>query len=78
MPDTELLFKEGLHLRYFDDIDEFFDLADWYLNHEDERKKIADTGMKWIHEEFNCVRIAGYMLDLVEKGSYNAFWSSVS
>jgi len=70
----DLLFKDGQHLRYFDTIDEFFDLADWYLNHEQERKKIADAGMKRVHEQFNATKIAGYILELVEKGSYNAPW----
>jgi len=72
--DCNLLFKDKQHLRYFDTIDEFFDLADWYLNHESERKKIADAGMKWMHEQFNCVKIAGYILDLAENGSYKAPW----
>ena len=68
VPDSDLLFKDGLHLRYFDSADEFFDLADWYLRHESERKKIADAGMNWTHEQFNCVKIAGYILDLIDKG----------
>jgi len=68
------LYKDGIHMKYFDDIDEFFDLADWYLKHKEERKKIADAGMKWVHEQFNCVKIAGYILDLVEKGNYKAPW----
>lgn len=74
VPDTDILFKDGQHLRYFDDVDEFFDLADWYLNHETEREKIADAGMHWTHERFNCIRIAGYILELVEKRSYSAPW----
>ncbi|MGA2677668.1 MAG: glycosyltransferase [Sedimentisphaerales bacterium] len=74
VPDSNLLFKDKLHLRYFDTAEEFFELADWYLKHEDERKKIADAGMKWTHEQFNGVKIAGYILDLVEKGTYNAPW----
>ena len=75
VPDTDLLFKDGEHLKYFDTIDEFFELADWYLNHEQERKKIADAGMKRAHEQFNCFKIAGYILDLADKGSYKAPWS---
>jgi spore maturation protein CgeB len=75
VPDTFLLFKDGQHLRYFDTAEEFFKLADWYLKHEDERKRIADVGMKYIHEQFNCVKIAGYILDLVEKGKYSAPWN---
>jgi spore maturation protein CgeB len=71
-----LLFRDNEHLRYFDTVEEFFGLADWYLAHEQERKKIADAGMKWVHEQFNCVRIAGYILDLIETGSYSAPWTS--
>ena len=65
------------HLKYFSSVEEFFDLADWYLSHEAERKKIADAGMKRAHEQFNSVKIAGYLLDLVEKGSYDAPWCGV-
>lgn len=77
VPDTDLLFKDGLHLKYFDTIDEFFDLAGWYLNHEQERKKIADAGMERAHSEFNCEKIAQYMLDLVETSTYKAPWRDI-
>jgi spore maturation protein CgeB len=77
VPDSDLFFKDGLHLRYFDTADEFFELTDWFLKHEDERKKIADAGMKWMHEQFNCIKIAGYILDLIEKGRYSAPWNQV-
>ncbi len=75
VPGTDLLFKDGVHLKYFDTIDEFFELADWYLAHEQIKQKIADAGMNWVHEQFNCVKIARYILDLIEKGSYNAPWT---
>ena len=74
VPDTDLLCKDGQHARYFDTAEEFFDLADWYLNHEEERKKIADAGMKHAHEQFNSVKIAGYILELIERGRYSAPW----
>ena len=74
VPDTDLLFEDNVHLKYFDSVDEFFELAEWYLNHDEERKKIADAGMKRAHERFNCVKIAGYILELAEKGSYSAPW----
>jgi hypothetical protein len=35
----------------------------------------AQAGMKHAHKEFNCEKIAGYMLDCVEKGSYKAPWT---
>ncbi|MBN1796221.1 MAG: glycosyltransferase family 1 protein [Sedimentisphaerales bacterium] len=73
-PDCELLFKDGVHLKYFDTIEEFFDLANWYLEHEKERKMIADAGMKRAHEQFNSTKIAGYILELIEKRRYSAPW----
>lgn len=72
---ADLLYRDSEHLKYFDEIEEFFELADWYLNHEQERKKIADAGMKRIHNEFNCQKIAQYILDLIETGTYNAPWT---
>lgn len=71
-----LLYKDKIHLRYFDTIEDFFDLADWYLNQEDERKKIADAGMQHVHTEFNSTKIAGYILELIEKGNYRSPWTS--
>jgi len=74
-PGCDLLYREGQHLRYFDRTAEFFELVDWYLGHEQERRQIADAGMKWVHEQFNCVQIARCMLELVEKGRYIAPWT---
>jgi len=71
-----MLFKDGQHLKYFDTIEEFFDLSKWYLEHEGERKKIADAGMKWTHEKYNPIEIAKYILDLTDKGSARTTWFS--
>lgn len=75
VPDLDLLFKDGVHLRCFDTAEEFFDLANWYLNHDDERIKIANAGMQRTHAEFNCEKIAKYILDLIETGTYVAPWT---
>lgn len=77
VPDSDLLFKDSAHVKYFDTADEFSELANWYLDHDDEREKIAAAGMKRAHSEFNCERIAKYMLDLIETGTYNAPWTDV-
>lgn len=77
VPDSDLLFVDGVHLKYFDTIDEFFELADWYLKHEEEREKIARAGIQRAHSEFNCERIAQYMLDLIESGTYDAPWAEI-
>lgn len=76
VPDSESLFKDGVHLRYFDTAEEFFNLANYYLKHEDERLKIANAGMQWAHTEFNCETIARYTMELIENGSYSAPWIS--
>ncbi len=77
VPDTDLLFKDGEHVRYFDTADEFFKLADWYLKHEQEREKIAEAGMKRAHSEFNAEKMARHMLDLIETGSYDTPWAEI-
>jgi spore maturation protein CgeB len=77
VPGYELLFEDGRHLMYFDTIDEFFELADWYLKHDREREEIAMAGMQKAHNDFNCQKIAQYMLDLIETGSYNAPWAEI-
>ena len=79
VPDSNLLFEDGVHLKYFDTVDEFFELADWYLQHEheQEREKIAKAGMQRAHSEFNCERIAKHLLDLIETGTYDAPWAVI-
>ena len=74
VPASDLLLKDEVHLRCFDTVEDFFDLANWDLNNEAERIKIANAGMKHVHAEFNCQKIAKYMLDLVETGVYDAPW----
>lgn len=74
-PGYELLFEDGVHCRYFDTTEEFFELADWYLSHEDERMRIADAGMQHAHEQFNCTKIAGHLIDLAIHGKYDAPWA---
>ena len=74
-PDCELLYRDGEHLKYFDELNEFFELADWYLAHDEKRQQIADAGMKWVHEQFNCVQTARYIGELIEKGRYTAPWT---
>jgi len=77
VPDSDLLFEDGIHVKYFNTVDEFFELADWYLKHDKEREKIAMAGMQRAHADFNCTKIAQYVLDLVETGTYNAPWAEI-
>jgi len=75
VPDSELLFEDGVHVKYFDTADEFFELAERYLKHDEEREKIARAGMERAHKEFSCEKLAQYMLDVIEKGRYDAPWT---
>lgn len=77
VPDSDLLFEDGKHLRYFDAADEFFELADWYLTHDEERERIARAGMEHAHREFNCTKMARHLMDLIETGDYNAPWKVI-
>lgn len=77
VPDSDLLFQDGVHLRYFDTPQEFFDLVDFYLRKEKEREKIAKAGMERAHAEFNCEKIAKHVLDLVDTGTYDAQWAEI-
>jgi glycosyltransferase involved in cell wall biosynthesis len=74
VPDSDLLFEDGVHVRYFDAVDEFFELAEWYLQHDREREQMAQAGMQQAHEAFNTERIVQYMLDLIDTGTYDAPW----
>lgn len=77
VPYSDLLFEDGLHVKYFETTDEFFELAEWYLKHDREREKIATAGMQKAHSDFNCEKIAQNMLDLIETGTYNAPWAEI-
>jgi len=77
VPRTELLFEDKKHLRYFDTEEEFFELADWYLKHEDERRKIADAGMEYMHQEYNCTRMARLAMELIEKHDIDVPWKVI-
>ena len=48
------------------------DESDAFLKNDDERRKIAQAGMEKAHKEFNCRRVAQFMLDIIEKGTYDA------
>jgi len=42
--DDEKLFEDGVHLRYFDNVEHLCELIDYYLVHDEEREKIAKQG----------------------------------
>lgn len=75
VPESEYLFQDGVHLRYFDTVEEFCSLVEQYRKDDVRRAQIAEAGMNWVHQEYNCEKIVQYMLDTVESGSYAAPWT---
>ena len=76
-PGYELLFEDGKEVKYFDCSDEFFDLADYYLKNDQERKTIAQAGMKRVHSEFHTEKIVRCLDNLIETGAYKAPWVEI-
>ena len=74
VPQTELLFEDHKHLRYFDSNEECIELIKYYLDREDERKKIGQAAMKYVHEKFHCQVIAKDIIDFLTTGTYNQPW----
>jgi len=77
IPDSELLFENNKHLCYFDTFDECIELVDKFLTDEKQRRQIARAGMKLIHEDFSCEKLARYIIDLAQTGSYNPPWAQI-
>jgi spore maturation protein CgeB len=77
VPDSELLFADGKHLRYFETPAQCMELIDYYLSNPRERLHIADAGMNRAHEQFSCKNIAEDFLTLLKTGSYGKAWSEV-
>lgn len=51
IPTLEELFKDGVHLVTYKTLDEAVEKAKYYLEHEEEREKIAKNGMKEVLEK---------------------------
>ncbi|MBT3279467.1 MAG: glycosyltransferase [Phycisphaerales bacterium] len=77
VPQSELLFRDREHLRYFKDADHFFELVEYYLRKEEERDSISLAGMHHCHKEFNPARMARLLLDFVTTDTYDADWGRV-
>lgn len=76
-PDSDLLFQDKKHLRYFHSNDECIDLIKYYFDNENERRKIAAAGMAYAHEAFNCQRIARNIIDFLTTGTYDEPWRDI-
>ena len=77
VPDSDLLFQDGEHLRYFDTAEECLELADFYLRHPADRLRIAQAGCAYAHAHYHPQRLAKCLLDLLETGATPEPWCEV-
>lgn len=77
VPDSDCLFADGKHLRYFETAQQCLEFVDYYVEHEEERFAVANAGMNRAHSEFNCVAIAQDIIELISTGSYDKPWAEV-
>lgn len=77
VPQSERLFQDGEHLRYFKSQQECVALIQQYGDDAAARRQIALQGQSWAYEQFHCRRIAGDMVDLATRGDYDAPWKVV-
>jgi len=67
-PDYSFLgYEPGKHFVDFDNIDDFVDKINFYLNHPDERKRIASEGMRFVRERFSMTKRVEKFIELVEE-----------
>ena len=49
LPGLETFFTKGVQLDWYESPQECLDLIDYYLKHEQQRQRIAQTGFEWVH-----------------------------
>lgn len=64
-PGIEKIFEKEKHLDWFYDFDEMQLLIDFYLKEDEERRAIADCGMKYVRENHTWTDRISYMVNKV-------------
>ncbi len=77
VPGSERLFEDRRHLDYFRTSEECLDRVDYYLEKEEERRRIAQQGYEHIHANFSGQILARRMIDLIQTGRYDPPWGEV-
>ena len=57
---------------FYETRDEFFDKLGYYKNHAQERMKLAAAGHHCAHTEFDCAKIADYMVKVLFAEAYHS------
>lgn len=73
----EKVFKRGIEIDWFESIEELMTKIDYYLKHEDERKKIAEQGQKFILRHFDCKPLLANLLNIIKTRVSEYSWDEV-
>ncbi|MCD6288466.1 MAG: glycosyltransferase [Candidatus Hydrogenedentes bacterium] len=66
MPELETMFRNHEHLVWYKDAAECAELIEYYLAHDDERRRISDQGFEFVHRTRPYRVMAKEMIDTVE------------
>ena len=72
IPTLDELFEDGKHLVTYKTLDEMVEKAKYYLEHDDEREKIAKVG----HDEFISKHTYKHRIDKVHDVIWTSSWTS--
>ena len=76
-PELAENFRDGVDMVMYHSIEEAYSLAKYYLEHEDERKAIAENGRKSV-ERFTYVKQFAKILSIVFKDNRDDEIASIS
>lgn len=66
-PDLERHFQRKKHMDWFSTEDEAHQLIHYYLKHEDERERIAQSGMQYVRQKYSWESVCQEILQKTEK-----------
>jgi len=67
VPGLETIFTKGIHLEWYKSQEECVELIDFYLKHEDKRKKIAHAGHNFAHANRTYDVVMNEMISYIEE-----------
>ena len=67
-PSMEELFGRGVHLDWFESVQECCEKIEYYLQNPDERRKIARAGFELAHNEYSYEKMAQQIVNDLQEG----------
>lgn len=70
IPDVELLFNNN-EVVFFNEPQECLEKINYYINNDEERRKLAKNGWNKVHRSYNSTRITKYMIETIFEDNYS-------